>query len=144
MGNSAKRTIRDMERAERRARCIELRKEGKTWQEVADDMGYASHKGPQELIKRAIKDTYGKAATEYVELLLERLEALLADAVEGGKQKRDPHWHEQARKVVADMRKMVAADKPATQHIEHTGTVVTQESLEAKLAGIAARKDEDE
>jgi len=133
-----------MERAEKRAMAIDLRKEGKTWQEVADTMGYASHKGPQELIKRAIKDTYGKAATEYVEILLERLEALFEDALDGGKQRRDPHWHEQARKVVADMRRMVAADKPAVQHIEHTGTVTTAEDLDAKLAGIATRKDEGE
>lgn len=143
MGNSAKRTIRDVERAEKRARAIELRREGKTWAEVADVMGYADRSGPKELVDRAIKDVYGKAATEYVGLLLERLEALLSDALEGGKQKKDPHWHEQARKVVGDMRKMLGADRPVTQQIDLSGSVVSQGDLEAKLAGINARKDDE-
>lgn len=139
MGNSAKRTARDFERAQKRETALKLRLEGKTYNEIADIMGYADHKGPRDLIQRTIKDVYGPKANEYMAVTLARLEALL-DAVWDPALKGDISSHEQARKVVADIRKMLGLDKPVVTEIGGpNGKPLQVEQVDVALDKLAER-----
>lgn len=133
-------TNRAIGNAEKRAAVLKDRIAGMSMQELADKYGYKSMSGPSNLINRAVKDIYKGEATEYVELTLDRLEQLLSavwdPAMEG-----EIDAHEQARKVVADMRKMLGIDKPAKTEItgKDGAPVVTASDLANKLDEIAKR-----
>lgn len=123
--------------AEKKAEALELRLQGKTWQEVADEMGYKSKSAVRELVNRTIRAHYGPKIDDYVAITLDRMEALLAMAWDKSADKVE--WHEQSRKVIADMRKMLGLDKAAPDVHVAAEVKVTAESLEAKLAAVDER-----
>lgn len=134
MGNN---TQKDLERAEVRAEILELRLQGKTYKEIAEIMG-KSPSGVREICDRAVEDVYADKAEALMQITMDRLEALLNAAIDNGKHRKAPAWHDQALKVIAAQRRMLGLDKP-TQQVVESKVTVSQEDLEKKLAGIALR-----
>ena len=63
---------------ERQRAALDLRKAGKSLQEIADALGYRSHKGAHEAIKAALVAMLQDATDEVRRLEVARLDALLA------------------------------------------------------------------
>lgn len=61
---------------ERQAEAVKLRVEGKTLQEIADQLGYSDPSGAHRAIAAALAKTLATPADEFRALELERLEAL--------------------------------------------------------------------
>jgi hypothetical protein len=60
----------------KKIRALELRKAGKSLQEIADIMGYATRDGPSKLILRALEESVREPREELRELELQRLDAM--------------------------------------------------------------------
>lgn len=134
-------TAKRLQQAQRRKEVLEERLKGKTWKEIADHFGYADPHIPWELVSRTIKGIFKEEANAYTDLTLARYEKLLAavwqDAISG-----DMEAHEQARKVIADSRKMLGIDRPARQEVSGPGggpLQVTAEELDKRFDEIAKR-----
>ncbi|EHK82144.1 hypothetical protein [Rhodococcus pyridinivorans] len=59
-------------------RCLELRREGQTWQEIADQLGYADRSGARKAVERLLDRTEFESVDEYRVLESDRLDALHA------------------------------------------------------------------
>jgi hypothetical protein len=69
--------------AVRRARAVRLKLEGKTYQEIADEMGYPSRQTAHSDVKRAMQERkaeLGLTVDEYREFELESIDAWMAAA----------------------------------------------------------------
>ncbi|MCD2116737.1 MULTISPECIES: hypothetical protein [Rhodococcus] len=62
----------------RAQRCLELRREGHTWQEIADQLGYADRSGARKAVERLLDRTEFESVDEYRVLESDRLDALHA------------------------------------------------------------------
>lgn len=62
---------------ERQARAVELRKSGHTFQQIADELGYAGHQGAYKAVMAALKKTLQEPTDELRSLELERLDTML-------------------------------------------------------------------
>lgn len=62
---------------ERQARAVELRKSGMTFQEIADELGYAGHQGAYKAVMSALRKTLQEPTDELRALELQRLDAML-------------------------------------------------------------------
>jgi hypothetical protein len=67
---------RNPETATRDAAAAELRAQGKTYQQIADDLGYASSRSAWEAVHRAIRDACAGPGTRLIELEVDRLEMI--------------------------------------------------------------------
>lgn len=63
----------------RRKRAIELRSLGKTYQEIADELGYASDSGAYQAIRKGMVDTLREPAEELRTLEMQRYDKLQAN-----------------------------------------------------------------
>lgn len=55
---------------------LELRRQGKTWQEIADDLGYADRSGARKAVERLLDRTEFESVDEFRVLESDRLDAL--------------------------------------------------------------------
>lgn len=134
-------TEKQLARAHKREAVLKTRLEGKTWEEVAKIHGYAHKKGPWALVHNTIISIYKDSAIEYMEATLARLEQLL-DAVWDPALEGDLSAHEQARKIIADQRKMLGIDRPVRQEVSGPDggpMLISADDLEKKLAAIGER-----
>lgn len=58
------------------AKAVELRMEGKTFDEIAQEAGYNSRQAAHDAVKRALELTVREPATEMIKLDLERLDKI--------------------------------------------------------------------
>jgi hypothetical protein len=65
-----------IEAKEKAARALELRKEGKTFEEIAAETGYSSRQAAYDAVKRAMSALTREPATELLELELARLDTM--------------------------------------------------------------------
>ena len=63
--------------AERQRQALALRAAGRTFDEIAEQLGYASHSGAIDAVRSILRRTEQEAADHYRELTLERLTAVL-------------------------------------------------------------------
>lgn len=127
--------------AEKKAAVLKTRLSGKTWAETAEIHGYAHKKGPWQLVHSTIVSIYKKSAIQYMETTLARLEQLLG-AVWDPAMSGDVYAHEQARKIIADQRKMLGIDRPVRQEVsgpEGGPMLISAADLEKKLSAIRER-----
>jgi hypothetical protein len=68
---------RRIEAAERRARALELRKAGATYDQIATQLGFANRGGAYRAVATALKEITAEPAEEVRALELERLDAML-------------------------------------------------------------------
>lgn len=66
----------NIESRERAARAIELRKEGKTYDEIAAEVGYKSKQSAYDAVKRSMREIIREPAEELLELELARLDSM--------------------------------------------------------------------
>ena len=98
--------------------ALELRMAGRTWQEIADNLGYANHTGAIAAVKTALHSTLQPPADHYRALTLERLTKIL-----------QVHWPLMLQadaastrlclQAIGDIRQLMGMDSPTK--MEHTG-----------------------
>jgi hypothetical protein len=64
--------------AEKKRTALEMRAKGKSYQEIADALGYADRSGPWELVQTALRELVQEPADIVRQLELERLDKALA------------------------------------------------------------------
>lgn len=74
--------IRTPETAERDARAAQLRAEGRTFQQIADELGYSDKKSAHDAVRRALREIVKGPAEKLIALHVERLETLYEKALE--------------------------------------------------------------
>ena len=74
--------VRTPETAQRDARAAELRAEGWTLQQIADELGYSDKTNAQRGIRRALKEIVQGPAEKLLAIHMERLETLYAAAID--------------------------------------------------------------
>ena len=109
---------RRIDAQQRQHQAMELRMAGRTWQEIADHLGYASHTGAYEAVKVALSRSNHEAAEDYRSLTIGRLTKIL-----------QVHWplmlqadNNSTRlclQTIKDMREILGLDSPSK--FEHTG-----------------------
>lgn len=63
--------------AEKRARALELRKAGATYEKIAEHLGYANRGNAQRAVQTALRDITAENAKEVLAIELERLDSIL-------------------------------------------------------------------
>ena len=109
---------RRIDAQQKQQQAMELRMAGRTWQEIADHLGYASHTGAYEAVKVALSRSNHEAAEDYRSLTIGRLTKIL-----------QIHWplmlqadNNSTRlclQTIKDMREVLGLDSPSK--FEHTG-----------------------
>ena len=109
---------RRIDAQQRQHQAMELRMAGRTWQEIADHLGYASHTGAYEAVKVALSRSNHETAEDYRSLTIGRLTKIL-----------QVHWplmlqadNNSTRlclQTIKDMREILGLDSPSK--FEHTG-----------------------
>ena len=109
---------RRIDAQQKQQQAMELRMAGRTWQEIADHLGYASHTGAYEAVKVALSRSNHEAAEDYRSLTIGRLTKIL-----------QVHWplmlqadNNSTRlclQTIKDMREVLGLDSPSKY--EHTG-----------------------
>ena len=103
---------------EKQRRAVELRLAGRTFQEIADVLGYSNHNCANEAVKAALRKTLDEPCAEFRQLTLERLTKIL-----------QTHWPNMLRgdvpaskislQTIGDIRQLMGVDMPA--RVEHSG-----------------------
>jgi hypothetical protein len=98
--------------------ALELRMAGRTWQEIANTLGYANHSGAFHAVKTALQSSLQAPAQHYRDLTLERLTKIL-----------QVHWPLMLQadgnstrlclQTIKEIRELLGLDSPAK--FEHTG-----------------------
>jgi hypothetical protein len=68
---------RNIEAAERRARALELKKAGATYDQIATQLGYSDKSGAYRAVQNALSEITAEPAKAVLRLELERLDAML-------------------------------------------------------------------
>ena len=118
MPGESKMSPRRIEAVRRQQHALELRMAGRTWQEIADNLGYANHSGALLAVKAALQSTLQPPADHFRALTLERLTKVL-----------QVHWPLMLQadavatrlclQVIGDIRQLMGLDSPSK--MEHTG-----------------------
>lgn len=74
--NGKKTSPETIENAERKAKAVELRKEGRTFEEIAQECGYNSRQAAYEAVKSCIDAIIEEPARDLLKLDLERLDKM--------------------------------------------------------------------
>ena len=114
----SKYSLRRLDAVEKQRRAVELRLAGRTFQEIADTLGYSTHSGAINAVKDVLQKTLGVPSAEFRELTLERLTKIL-----------QVQWPDMLRgelpaakvclQAIGDMRQLMGVDMPA--RVEHSG-----------------------
>ena len=109
---------RRIEVVDKQRKAVELRMAGRTWQEIADALGYADHSGAVRAVQDSLRKTLGAPSAEFRELTLERLTKIL-----------QVQWPNMLRgevpaaklclQTIGDMRQLMGVDMPS--RVEHSG-----------------------
>jgi hypothetical protein len=76
MSNNAKTSPQTIEAKTRAAKALELRKEGRTFEQIAVEAGYSCKQSAYDAVKRAILEIIREPAEEVLKIDLERLDAI--------------------------------------------------------------------
>ena len=109
---------RRIKAVDKQRKAVELRMAGRTWQEIADALGYADHSGAVRAVQDSLRKTLGAPSAEFRELTLERLTKIL-----------QVQWPNMLRgeataakvclQTIGDMRQLMGVDMPS--RVEHSG-----------------------
>ena len=111
-------SVKKLETIDKQKQALELRMAGRTWQEIADALGYASHTGAIAAVKTVLARSDADYGNSFRTLTLERLTKIL-----------QTYWPAMLRgdqssatvclKTIKDMRDVTGIDMPA--RVEHSG-----------------------
>ena len=128
---------RRIEAVHRQQRALELRMAGRTWQEIADNLGYTNHTGAIAAVKTALAKTLQEPSAHYRALTLARLSKIIQVHWPLMLQA-DPTSTRLCLQAIKDMRDLLGLDSP-TKH-EYSGPdggPIRQEVLTLDVADIA-------
>ena len=115
----SKMSPRRVSAVDKQRQSLELRMAGRTWQEIADVVGYRDHSGAVRAVESALQRTLQEPSNQYRALTLERLTKVLQvfwpNMLQGD--------HGAARMVLqtlTDIRKLMGLDAPV--QVEHGGS----------------------
>lgn len=74
--NGKGRYTRSPETAAQDARAAELRAQGRTYKQIAEELGFAGHKSASEAVRRAVRDACAGPGKALIDLEVTRLEAI--------------------------------------------------------------------
>ena len=118
MPGESKMSPRRIDAVRKQQHALELRMAGRTWQEIADNLGYANHTGAIAAVKTALQSTLQPPADHFRALTLERLTKVLQVHWPLMLQA-DPVSTRLCLQVIGDIRQLMGLDS-ATK-LEHTG-----------------------
>ena len=118
MPGESKMSPRRIEAVRKQRQALELRMAGRTWQEIADNLGYANHTGAIAAVRTALQSTLQPPADHFRALTFERLTKVLQVHWPLMLQA-DPVSTRLCLQVIGDIRQLMGLDS-ATK-LEHTG-----------------------
>jgi hypothetical protein len=104
--------IRTLDAAERRREAVRLRREGATWDEVADQVGYASRGAAYTEVERAMKAGLAEMFTETELYRYESLERLRELIKALWPRRQDEKVAAEIRRITERMDKLTGAERP--------------------------------
>ena len=107
----SKMSPRRIEAVFKQRQALELRMAGRTWQEIADALGYASHSGAIEAVKSALEKTLKTPADDWRALTIERLTKIL-QIFWPAMVSRDEKAADKVFRAIADLRSVLGLDAP--------------------------------
>jgi hypothetical protein len=118
----------------RRQQALSLALAGRSYDDIARELGYANRSGPWKLVSGALRARLDESVAEYRRLELARLDALQAAhwqaALEG-----EVNAVNTCVRVILARVKLLGLDQPEARE-ERTPTVVLGQSREEYLAGL--------
>lgn len=108
-----------IQQKERQRRALELRKAGATYQQIADQLGYANAQGAGNAVRRALQDTIREPTEDFRSLQMERLNHMLlvlSPGVQGG----DGRSIQLSLQVMDAMNRLAGAEQMAPLEINHS------------------------
>jgi len=105
------------------AKALELRMEGKTFDEIAEEVGYAGRQGAHDAVIRSLKEITREPAEELLKLDLERLDKMFGVHYLNA-QAGDPQALAACMKIMERRAKLLGLDAPVKQEVQQTGGVV--------------------
>jgi len=123
-----------VETAEKYARALELRKQGKSLQQIADELGYSGPSGAHQALTRAIEQTVSEPAESVRRLELLRLDALF-EKVWGKVEAGELALGDFILRLMARRAKLLGLDAPAQSKVEVQGNF--QGLSDAEVVGMA-------
>ena len=118
MPGESKLSPRRIEAQNKQQQALELRMAGRTWQEIAEHLGYKGHTGAYEAVKVALSRSNHEAVQDYRNLTLGRLTKVLQVHWPVMLQA-DPGASKLCLQTIKDMRELMGLDSPT--RLEHTG-----------------------
>jgi len=100
-----------MTATERQAEALRLRKAGRTFEEIAEALGYSHASGAHKAVVTALKETLREPAEEYRELHRSRLEAIVS-AYWGEMQRGNEKAAAVVSKALADLAELDGLNAP--------------------------------
>jgi len=140
--SSTKASSNALNAIERQVQAVSLRKRGYTFQQIADELGYAGHQGAYKAVMAALKKTLKEPSDELRNLELERLDAMwqsLWPAIER-QDKYTPRTVEVALKVMDRRAALLGLDAPQKREDKLT---VEYRELVQEMAGAAGLDTDD-
>lgn len=114
----SKMSPRRIEAAHKQRQALELRMAGRTWVEIADNLGYSNHTGAIAAVKTALAKTLEEPSAHYRALTLERLTKILQVHWPLMLQA-DPTSTKLCLQAIKDVRDLLGLDSPT--RMEHSG-----------------------
>jgi hypothetical protein len=105
-----------LEAAERHRQALELRKEGLTFEAIAQRLGYGSVSSAFRAVQRTLRRTLQEPADELRKLELERLDALWENLWD---QRHKPHVVDRLLAIMERRAKLLGLDAPSKIDITH-------------------------
>lgn len=131
-------TSHNADMADRQRKAMELKIAGATFDQIAAQLGYADASGAWRAVCRGLIETQRPVADEYRALTDRRLERLLLSvwpaAIAG-----DLKANEQARRIIADLRRLWGTDMPVKVDATVTQRTETDAALQALVDELERR-----
>lgn len=119
MPRGNKTRARNIEAVDKRRQVVELRKSGRGWQEIADEVGYASRGAAHAAFSEALREMVREPVRELVELELARLDTLFLAMWELAKQG-DFQATDRAIRIMERRAKLLGLDAPERVEVEES------------------------
>jgi hypothetical protein len=118
--SESKTSVRRIEAVERHREALELRALGKTLEQIADKLGYASASGASKAIDSALQRTLQEPADTVRSLELRRLDIML-EATMPAAMRGIPQAVDRVLKIMERRAKLLGLDAPQKQEITGAG-----------------------
>lgn len=128
MGSTSPTDPHNLEASEKARQALGLRRDGKTWPEIAVELGYADRSGAYRAAKRLLDRTEFESVEEYRAIEADRLDEAhriqreaLTHVVQAGQLDQVPSAINALVKISDRRSKLLGLDAPARVNVAHSG-----------------------